>query len=452
MDPPSSADGNSQEARAEDHMNVGNRRRPLLAPASVHFPGERRRSRSREHEELPRETVRDSQLDKDDGDEDMNTKQKDIQAIKSLVEKELENLVSPEISKHIKKVTLELSNKIYALQRTKKRLVKAGEEVKLLKDNRLPSGVRGVPIPFETPLLDSMSIQEDVSFNLQIPAGKTFREAKSMVHMAATLAQKELDQKIVSFQRDELRKVTKKDAFVAKGLQAFQKQAHNWAVLDLDLEDDELEVRGISEVNLTAKLHAIYKKTVDKIAADVKKHADMEDKSRKTRADLISQLTKTPPAELLNKAIDDRIAASARSRKPMQKRQQDVDNAALFVAATDNSMDVDAVSKSLPSNSPLPKNGLSPAKGGGNTEAAKGKGKGKGGDTAASQKGKGKSKAGLSLKGKGKGKTKTKTGNQQNAKGRGKAKGGEQRSWKGQGRGNDYRPAKGASKNRRSYQ
>ena len=438
METQGGADG-SQGPGAEDPANAGNRRRALLAPASVQFPQEeRRRSRSREPgnasippgQPVPEETSQ--------------TKQEEFQAIKALVEKELESLVSPEISKHIKRVTLELSDKIYALQRTKSRLEKAEEEVRLLEEKRLPNGVRRVPIPFETPLLES-PVGEDVEFTIRIPAGTSLREAKSMVHFAALSAQKKLDLKVVSLQREELRKITRKDVFVTKGLEAFRQQAHNWSVLDLDLEDDEADVRGISETNLTAKLHTIYKKTVDKIAADVKRKADAEDRSRISRANLVAQLSRTPPADLLNQAIDDRIAAVANLRKPKKKQQQQcVNSAALFVAASDSTLDQETVARNLPS--ALPKNGLSPARGGGNTDKGKAKGKGKTKDaswTSSKAKGKGKQTPARSSDGKAKGK--------QTTKGRGKGAG-DPRSSKGQGSGKGYGPYKGASKGKQSYQ
>lgn len=445
-----SAAGDTGEGSAEEPATAGTRRRSILGPASAHFPQDRRRSRSRESRpgasnDDPNEVEQQAKPDVEMVDE---TKQQEIQAIKALVEKELENLVSPELSKHIKKVTLELSSKIYALQRTKARLEKADDELRILGENRLPSGVKGVSIPFETPLLDTVCVEEETSFNVAIPAGKTLREAKSMIHMTALKAQKEIDKKIISLQRDELRKVTKKDHFVQRGLEMFKQQANDWAILDLDLDDDETDVRGISEKNLIARMFTIYKKTVDKIAADVKRKAEADSKKVKSKADLIAKLSRTPPADLLNQAIDDRIAAAMKTRKHTKPADQTIDSATLFVAAQDNNMDANAVSRSLPSNFGLPKNGTSPAKGGGKAGKGKAKGRGKGKgkeDSTAKSKGKGKNNQSSAVQSKGKGKK-----NQE--KGRGKSKAGEKGSWQGPGRGKGYAPPGNAGRGRRVYQ
>ena len=138
----SDVDGNSRLDIRVDPPSVGNRR-PLLVPASTidrPEPSERpTRSRSRARES-------DAEPPGDVAMDDPNKRQ-EIQAIKELVEKELDNVVSGDISKHIKKITLELSSKILALQRTKARLDKVKEEITMLQDGRIPNGIRKVTIP-----------------------------------------------------------------------------------------------------------------------------------------------------------------------------------------------------------------------------------------------------------------------------------------------------------------
>ena len=106
--------------------------------------------------------------------------------------------------------------------------------------------------------------------------------------------QKELDQKIILLQHDELRRATKK----------YQERC----VLLTNLKPFQQQAQSISEADRTAKVHAIHLRTVDKIARDIKKRAHMEGKFCKCRADLISQLTRAFfNVDLINKAIDDRV-------------------------------------------------------------------------------------------------------------------------------------------------
>ena len=90
-----------------------------------------------------------------------------------------------------------------------------------------------------------------------------------------------------------------------------------WKELDLDLEDDDIEMKGMSEEHLTAKATVIYKRTVDKAASALKAKKDLESKKALKREKFIEDLVKRSPQEFLNQAIDQRIAAA--KAKPQKK-------------------------------------------------------------------------------------------------------------------------------------
>ena len=249
-------------------------------------------------------------------------------------------------------------------------------------------------------------LTEDLMIQCIIPAGKTIREAKTALHLFTLQQQKRLDERIISKQREELRRVTKKENFVQNGLQAHTRQKSSWEELDLDLEDDETDLRGINTVALTARLHAIYKKTVDKIAADVQRKKEQEARTQQSKAQLIEKVSRTSPEDLLNQTIDDRIAATLRKKQPVSR----FNNSALFVAATSSGIDAATVEKNF---SVLPKNESSPATGGGKD---KGKGKGKGKTQRTAQ-------LGQTQEQQGKAKGKSKIGGRGNSKGRGDGRG-----------------------------
>ena len=59
-------------------------------------------------------------------------------------------------------------------------------------------------------------------------AGKSVREAKTLLQFHMLVEQKTLDKRIIDQQREELCKVTKKESFVEQGMLAHSQQKSNW--------------------------------------------------------------------------------------------------------------------------------------------------------------------------------------------------------------------------------
>ena len=112
-------------------------------------------------------------------------------------------------------------------------------------------------------------------------------------------------------------------------------QSSLWHELDLDLEDD-VEMKGMSIENLTAKATVIYTRTVDRAASFLNTKKDLEERSQLKKEKLLSALTKKAPADFLNDAIDKRIAMAQKPKRGEISRasQPAVESAAAFVSTT----------------------------------------------------------------------------------------------------------------------
>ena len=101
-------------------------------------------------------------------------------------------------------------------------------------------------------------------------------------------------------------------------------QQNLWNELDLELEDeDAVFLQCIPPDVFTAKIESVYLSTVDKAANALQKKRALEAKAAKTKEDQIQKLLKSKPEDLLNAAIDDRIAKKGgKGGKPSKSTQE----------------------------------------------------------------------------------------------------------------------------------
>ena len=197
--------------------------------------------------------------DMSDGDWHGPDRREEINLTKQMVAKELGAKIDEDTFKLIKKETLRLESKIDSLQKNNQYTGKVQEELAILDGGGLPSSVRKVSIAFENAILDSHLLEEPIFIGASqvVPEGVSIREAKERLHRMHTIEQKKLDLLLCQKRRESLRLQTKKSTFVAACMAGLTKQEARWNSLDLDLEDDCCDVRGITPSQQEVKLHVI---------------------------------------------------------------------------------------------------------------------------------------------------------------------------------------------------
>ena len=308
------------------------RRRPLLAPASQHPDlTVRQRSRSRQrdedepaesHQEMPDEAMPEAEARPNVIEHER------IGQIKQLVENELMKALPSEALQHVKKSALDLSTKIDSLQKVNSRLSKAKDDLELLQNYRIPNGTRPVPMPYDSPLLDSLR-PASTWWTFAVDDTVSIREAKKRIHCQYLSAMKTLDVQVAKAQRKNLRDYAKKSAFLDRCKAARRTQKSLWDHLDLDLEDDVPQtVQGLTDTAFDARIESVYIKTVDQ-AAIAQKKAQLESLQQKGKERQIQELLKSKPEDLLNAVIDERISDRLKPRRRNQ-RGPAVDIAGIF--------------------------------------------------------------------------------------------------------------------------
>ena len=232
-------------------------------------------------------------------------------------------------------------------------------------------------------MLDSCKIGEDSALHIDFPSDMSVREAKQLLYARFQMQLRILDGIVYKAVREDLRGRTRKSEFINKIVSAHNIQGAGWGALDLDLEDDELDIRGVSERELTVRASSLYKKTIDQIATKVLIEKETISKAEKQRTTLLKELVAKPAKVRLQELVDQRIAV-AKSTAP--KKINAYDPVAAYIAADDGTLDADHANEFINVRAP----GATPSKGGGGR--GKGKGKGKGKDKAKKTKGKGKGK------------------------------------------------------------
>eukprot|EP00929_Paragymnodinium_shiwhaense_P069488 TRINITY_DN35040_c0_g1_i1.p1 TRINITY_DN35040_c0_g1~~TRINITY_DN35040_c0_g1_i1.p1 ORF type:complete len:440 (-),score=60.20 TRINITY_DN35040_c0_g1_i1:360-1679(-) len=336
--------------------------------------------------------------------------------VKKMVNDQLGSKVPPALSKIIRKLTLELDQKIELLQSSSKSIAKVNSEIGEIESGKLPWSCRKHPIAHETSLLYTIVFEDPVKFGLS--------------------------QQSVELQGLSIRQESRESLACTTVPPEGARLNH----LPAEASDDECESSSyITKNELEAKARLIYKKPVEKAAALAKAREEEEAKACFSRQTLISKVVNLPPEEHLRNAIDSRIQAvvgtnnkknQMTTSRPTNIDGKAVDFSKLYTTALGGgSMDQSAVEASLSKNGPSPaaSGGKNQQKGNqkGQSQGGKGNDKGKGKGLSQTPKGQGKgSFSSKSTKGSSKGKTQQTTTTPQRSRARGRGRGG-----RGRGRG-----------------
>ena len=130
---------------------------------------------------------------------------------------------------------------------------------------------------------------------------------------------RDMDLQLAKKQREDLRTTTRKSTFVDRCLQTRSTHLELWKELDLELEEDDPEIKGMSVESLTAKATVMYKRTVDIAASSLKAKKDLETRKAAQQDRVLEQMVKKSPQDFLNEAIDQRIAAASHAMSKPSK-------------------------------------------------------------------------------------------------------------------------------------
>ena len=260
---------------------------------------------------------------------------------------------------------------------------------------------------------------------IEIGHTMTVRQAKEHIHRQYLLMQKKLDLRILEEQRVNLRTITKRSTFVTKCLSGHERQTTVWEELDLDLEDEDKELATLNTQDFEAHINTLYKKIVDKAAANQDAKRQKEKAKADSKKQLVNELVSKSPEEFVELTVQRKVREELQKqsgKKGTYTRLQlleakagvEADPVTLMTSSIHNF----GVTETIAENALKPKNDHAPppgAKTGGkgsgkgksqDPSGAKGKGKGKG---KTQGKAKGKVNAGKGKDNKGKGKTSTTT-------------------------------------------
>ncbi|CAE7247164.1 unnamed protein product [Symbiodinium sp. CCMP2592] len=258
---------------------------------------------------------------------------------------ELKDFLSADALKVIKRNSLGLAAKIEQLQKTNARIGKLEDEVAALEQGRLPKGNKPFTVPFETSLWDTMQASEETrTWTVTVPEGSSLRETREFMYLSFLKKIRDMDLQLAKKQREDLRTTTKKSTFVDRCLETRSTHSELWKELDLELDVDDSDIKGMSVESLTAKATVIYKRTVDKAASSLKAKKDLETRKAAQRDRVLEQIVKKSPQDFLNEAIDQRIAAVSKAMpKPSQAVFRappglPIDAASAFVSASSNAI------------------------------------------------------------------------------------------------------------------
>ena len=154
-----------------------------------------------------------------------------------------------DLLKSIKKITQELTVHIDKLQKTNEKIAKNDDEKATLTQGSYPKAVRSYHPTFESKFLDKTKVVGK-RFELQIPDGKSVREAKELLHRYYLAKERELDNLVLTSQRDEYKEQCKRTTFIEKCLAQDERHEEAWSTLGLDLEDGECTIHGPSAIEL----------------------------------------------------------------------------------------------------------------------------------------------------------------------------------------------------------
>ena len=123
---------------------------------------------------------------------------------------------------------------------------------------------------YESPLLDSVRLEDPIEGFFDNNSGITIREAKVAVHRAAWLAQRKLDLIISENQVKQFRELATRSQFIDSCVNAIPRPSRPaWSLLGLEDDDeDPIDLNWLKEMEITirSKAAVIYRKVVDEMA------------------------------------------------------------------------------------------------------------------------------------------------------------------------------------------
>ena len=197
-------------------------------------------------------------------------------SITKLIDDELGPHTSATVKKDVQKSTTTLIDKVRAVMKTQDRLEKIRNELTTLRTGELPKAVRKVPITFETELLEKVAVR---TTSIAVDGIKTIRDCKESIHLQHCIAQRELDEQLLVLHLEKPKAAARKSTFLENRLAHFPSQNNPegpkksmdiLGLIDSDNEESGGKVghAGITKEQFKARLIAIYKKTIDKLADD----------------------------------------------------------------------------------------------------------------------------------------------------------------------------------------
>jgi hypothetical protein len=319
-------------------------------------------------------------------------------AIDQAVAEEIEKRKHPEIASHFRKCAQRLAGKIENLQKTNTRIAKAKSDLEAYNQSKIPTGQRAYTPSFETPLLDTLCLEEDYTINFTVKKDTTLREAKRVLHVLNLASQKCMDLMLMERQRSLNKEATSRKAFIEACSAVPETVKANDMFALLDLDDGGITVPDLDKQKLETKALSLYLKTVEAAAKAKTLETENKIKVEKAKVEREAKLAAKPPEKLLEETVkthvDAQMSAWSKKGKGKGKKQTKPERSTPPPQPPAPKHDNNKTSG--------PKNGVSPAKGGGkSSDQPKSKGKGKG--KPAGKKGAG---SGKGSGGKSKGKTK----------------------------------------------
>lgn len=368
--------------------------------------------------------------------------------LQSFAEKELGKSLYADHKKTIEKHVLKLAGYIESVQKFRSRIVKTTATRDVYKSGKDPVGRKPFAVCFECTFLDSVLSTEDCTLSLLVPTGTSLRHTMKAIHYQSQAWQLDLELKVLIAQFEHYRNLGKFTTFAERVRCDVEHPADRYSDLGLDLSDITLPSTVVKE-QLEAKMKVVFLRTVEAAANSKKLKAEADKKKALAKSKVIEKMVASTPKDLFNAAVDQRVKTilGTPSAAP-PGLEVDAPAAFLKAARTMNPLTDDEANAVVSESAP--KNGMSPAAGGGTIPKGSGKAKkkGTGGNKGSPQqkgagKGKGKSQHGKGQdtnKGKGKGRGKGKGKEKENSKtkepkGTGSKGAGPPRSGKGRGSG-----------------
>lgn len=334
------------------------------------------------------------------------------------------------IKTDMRKIASSLKAKISHLSKVQKRVSKLMSEENELNKGNTPAGHKPFTLPFSAAETEQPVADTPLKFELEIPAGASYSDAKKQIHFFALKVNKDLDIKLAKLQEKSIKQQCGYKEFEIE-CKACIPTVANFDSFGLELPID-LCGRNFDTVNFAKDqyvkiLHEV-KKEEAKIEQDI-------EKEKKEKAKVVEDASKLNPKEILQNMVKqtiDEFRPKGKGKGKSKGKGKDAKFEIDYVAAAlekevteDMIIEKPAEGKRKWTKAQLalrkvreqPKNGSPPQAAGG--QSTKGQSKGK----VENPKGKGQGKGKAASKGKGKG-----AWNGQ----KGKGKGGKKN--KGQGR------------------